>query len=92
MIEYYTAPEVAEKLRVSAVTVKREFNKGKLNGFLVGNELRVSVQDLDTYCRVKTGQKTLREKHLEEEVEKLKAELTSKNSILDNIRGTLIKG
>lgn len=89
MITFYTAPEVAKALKVSTVTVKREYERGNLNGFLVGNELRISERDFDDYCKIKSGQKTLREIQLEQELEDLRKELNRKNECISNIKEQL---
>lgn len=91
MISFYTAQEVAKALKVSAVTVKREFERGKLNGFLVGNELRISERDFDDYCKIRSGQKTLREIQLEQELEGLRKELSRKDECISKIREQLIQ-
>ena len=90
-MQFYTAKEIAEMLKINPLTVKREYDRGKLNGFYVGNELRVSAQDFDDYTRLKSHQKTSREIELEREIEKLKAELRGKESTINSIKNILLK-
>lgn len=48
-IEFLTAQEVVEKLRVSLPTVIREIKRGKLRGVKIGNQWRVRTEDLESY-------------------------------------------
>lgn len=46
-----TLPEVADRLRVSMSTVRREIARGRLRAFRVGYLYRVRPEDLDAYMK-----------------------------------------
>lgn len=47
--EYLTVNEVAARLRVSRMTVYRLVNTGELASYRVGNQIRVTPEDLRLY-------------------------------------------
>jgi len=54
-LENYLTPEqVAERLQLSIITVKRWLTAGKLPGYKVGRQWRISEQELEEWIK-KTG-------------------------------------
>jgi len=49
MKEFYTAQELADKLRVNVMTIYRYIDKGKLKAYKLGKEFRI---DKDEFERV----------------------------------------
>jgi excisionase family DNA binding protein len=49
MLEYLTAEEVAEKLRVSTDTILREIKRKKLVAYKISGQWRITPADLQTY-------------------------------------------
>ncbi|MHC4649009.1 MAG: helix-turn-helix domain-containing protein [Planctomycetota bacterium] len=49
MQEYFTIDEVADKLMVSHVTIRRLIKDGELESFKVGNRYRITQEQIDTY-------------------------------------------
>jgi putative molybdopterin biosynthesis protein len=47
--EFYLVEEVAEKLRVSKMTVYRYIKAGKINAYKIGKEFRIKKIDLDSF-------------------------------------------
>ncbi len=47
--EFYLVEEVAEKLRVSKMTVYRYIKASKLNAYKIGKEFRIRKSDLDSF-------------------------------------------
>jgi excisionase family DNA binding protein len=46
-----TVPEVAERLRVHPITVRRHIKAGRLKAVRVGRNIRVRPEDLEEYLR-----------------------------------------
>jgi excisionase family DNA binding protein len=46
---FYTVEEVAKMLRVSEATVRRLIKSGQLKAVSVGNQFRISQEDLDEF-------------------------------------------
>ena len=90
-MKFYTAKEIAELLKVHPTTIIREYQRGNLNGFMVGNELRVIDQEFDDYCKIRERQKTSREIQLENELAAMKMELDKRNEIINMIKNELLK-
>lgn len=49
MERVYTTEEVADALRVSVFTVRRLLNSGRLHGFKVGKDWRITESDLQAF-------------------------------------------
>lgn len=47
-----TVSDVAERLRISAKTVRRQVDQGELRVHRIGRQLRVSEQDLEAFIKV----------------------------------------
>ena len=47
--EFYLVEEVAEKLRVSKMTVYRYIKAHRLNAYKIGKEFRIKKSDLDGF-------------------------------------------
>lgn len=56
-VEYYTAQEIAAKLRVSVQTVHRMVERGDLKALRVGNRYRITRTSFEAY-RAKTESDT----------------------------------
>ena len=53
--EFYTAEELAEKLRVNIMTIYRYIKAGKLKAYKIGKEFRVDKEEFDNFLsKVKT--------------------------------------
>ena len=46
-MEFKTANEVADELRVTVVTIKRMIYEGKIKAFKVGNRWRIPQEEID---------------------------------------------
>ena len=56
--EFYTAQELAEKLRVNIMTIYRYINAGKLNAYKFGKEFRIDAKEFATFMNdAKTNKK-----------------------------------
>ncbi len=51
--KYYTAQEVALKLKVVYMTVYRWIRSGKLKAYKAGKQYRIKQADLDSFLRKK---------------------------------------
>jgi excisionase family DNA binding protein len=47
--EFYTAKELAEKLRVNIMTIYRYINAGKLNAYKFGKEFRIEEREYNKF-------------------------------------------
>ena len=54
--EFYTAKELAEKLRVNIMTVYRHIGAKKLKAYKIGKDFRIEKKDFDNYMK-KTSNK-----------------------------------
>ena len=61
MPDYLTIPEVAERLRVSAKTVRRLLKRGELRGLKVGSQWRIAVADLAAFEERASGTHQMKE-------------------------------
>ena len=53
--EFYTARELAKKLRVNIMTIYRYIDAGKLEAYKIGKEFRIESKDFDNFLKkVKT--------------------------------------
>jgi len=53
--EFYLVEELAEKLRVSNMTICRYIKKGKVMAYKIGKEFRIDKKEFDTFLgKVKT--------------------------------------
>ncbi|HEX8974165.1 MAG TPA: helix-turn-helix domain-containing protein [Patescibacteria group bacterium] len=53
--EFYTAQELAEKLRVNIMTIYRYIKAGKLKAHKIGKEFRINEKEFDNFLNeVKT--------------------------------------
>lgn len=53
--EFYLVEELAEKLRVSAMTIYRYIKGGKLNAYKIGKEFRIDKEEFNKFLnKVKT--------------------------------------
>lgn len=56
--EFYTAKELAEKLRVNIMTVYRYIGAGKLKSYKIGKEFRIDKKEFDNFLnKAKTNGK-----------------------------------
>jgi excisionase family DNA binding protein len=57
IMEYLTVQEVAERLRVTPLTVRRWLNSGALSGIHLGNRAgwRISEADLSAFLEARRG-------------------------------------
>jgi len=54
--EYYTAKELAEKLRVNIMTIYRYIKAGKVRAYKIGKEFRIDKQEFNNFLnKVKTN-------------------------------------
>jgi len=54
--EFYTAQELADKLRVNVMTIYRYIKAGKLNAHKIGKEFRIDKNEFEQFLKsVKTG-------------------------------------
>ncbi len=49
--EYYTAQELADKLRVNIMTIYRYINGKKLNAHKIGKEFRIDHVEFDSFMK-----------------------------------------
>lgn len=49
--EFYTAKELAEKLRVNIMTIYRYIDKGKLNAHKIGKEFRIGKTEFNKFLK-----------------------------------------
>lgn len=89
--EYYTGKELAKMFKVHPITIRREFERGALHGFLVGNELRCSQRDVDEYTGFLKFGKTSREIELEEKVEQLTKDKEKLKALIISIGVTIFE-
>ena len=47
--EFYTAKELAEKLRVNIMTIYRYIGAGKLKSYKIGKEFRIDKKEFDSF-------------------------------------------
>ena len=53
--EFYTARELAEKLRVNIMTIYRYIKAGKVKAYKIGKEFRIDKNEFDNFLnKVKT--------------------------------------
>ena len=53
--EFYTAQELAEKLRVNIMTIYRYIKSGKLKAYKIGKEFRIDKDEFNNFLnKVKT--------------------------------------
>ncbi|MDD5693121.1 MAG: DNA methyltransferase [Patescibacteria group bacterium] len=74
--EYYTAQEIADKLKVNIMTVYRHINSGKLSAIKTGKDFRVLKSDFESYLKNSQQRSVLEEKDnkillLEKEIAKI---------------------
>ena len=56
--EFYTAKELADKLRVNIMTIYRYIDAGKLKAYKLGKEFRIDKKEFDRFLnRAKTDGK-----------------------------------
>lgn len=56
--EFYTAKELAEKLRVNIMTIYRYIGAGKLKSYKIGKEFRIDRKEFDSFLnKAKTNGK-----------------------------------
>jgi excisionase family DNA binding protein len=56
--EFYTAKELAEKLRVNIMTIYRYIDKGKLKAYKMSKEFRIDKKEFDSFLnKAKTNGK-----------------------------------
>jgi len=57
--EFFTAKELAEKLRVDIMTIYRYIKAGKINAYKIGKEFRIEKKEFNKFLnKVKTKKKT----------------------------------
>jgi excisionase family DNA binding protein len=49
--EFYLVEEVAQKLRVSNMTIYRYIEAGKLKAYKIGKEYRIKIEDYDDFLK-----------------------------------------
>jgi putative molybdopterin biosynthesis protein len=49
--EFYTAEELADKLRVNVMTIYRYIKAGKLEAYKIGKEFRIAEKDYEKFIR-----------------------------------------
>ena len=47
--EFYTAKELAEKLKVNVMTIYRYINAGKLRAYKIGKEFRIDKEEFNKF-------------------------------------------
>ncbi len=56
--EFYTARELADKLRVNIMTIYRYIDAGKLRAYKIGKEFRIDKKEFDSFLnKAKTNGK-----------------------------------
>lgn len=56
--DFYTADELAQKLRVNIMTIYRYIKAGRINAYKIGKEFRISLKDFNNFLeksRMKHG-------------------------------------
>ena len=54
--EFYTAQELADKLKVNIMTIYRYIKAGKLEAYKIGKEFRIDKEEFNTFLnKVKTN-------------------------------------
>jgi len=56
--EVYSSKEVADKFKVTYLTVFRWIKSGKLKAFKVGKQYRIKQEDLDTFIQSSKSERT----------------------------------
>lgn len=51
--EFLNAKEVAKRLRVNIITVRKLIAKKELNGYKIGNRFRIKISDVEKYLNKK---------------------------------------
>ncbi|MCT8978276.1 helix-turn-helix domain-containing protein [Clostridium sp. CX1] len=88
----YTVKEVAEILKVTPRTVRKEIDENKLTIFRAASEIRVTEVALMEYMNIKANRgMTEREAELEEENKGLREELSKLQSVLSEFKTILLK-
>ena len=49
--DFYTAQELADKLRVNVMTIYRYINAGKLNAYKLGKEFRIDKENYNNFLK-----------------------------------------
>ena len=49
--EFFTAKELAEKLKVSVMTIYRYIGAGKLKAYKIGKEFRIGQSDFERFMK-----------------------------------------
>jgi putative molybdopterin biosynthesis protein len=50
--EFYTAEELAKKLRVNVMTIYRYIKAGKLNAYKIGKEFRIDKTEFNKFLKM----------------------------------------
>jgi len=48
-VEFYTAQELADKLRVNIMTIYRYIDSGKLKAYKTGREFRIEAKEFESF-------------------------------------------
>lgn len=51
--KYFTPKEIAERLKVSLVTVRKWYQSGKLESTRAGHSIRISERQLDAFLKAR---------------------------------------
>ena len=51
--DFYTAQELADKLRVNVMTIYRYINSGKLQAYKIGKEFRIDKSEFNSFLNRK---------------------------------------
>lgn len=89
-MNFYTVDEVAAMVKVHPTTIKKEIGRGNIAAFKVGNEHRVSEQELNRYTNSKFNIKSENEIKLEEKIKLLSSELETKTKFIEGIKTQLL--
>ena len=57
--EFYTAQELAEKLRVNIMTIYRYIKAGKLKAHKIGKEFRIDEKEFNKFLEITKTKKSL---------------------------------
>lgn len=88
----YTVKEVAEILKVTPRTVRKEIDENRLIIFRAASEIRITEIALMEYMNVKANAgMTQREAELEEENKELKEKLSKIQKIVNEFKTILLK-
>ncbi len=49
--EFFTAKELADKLRVNIMTIYRYIGAGRLNAYKIGKEFRIDKNEFDVFLK-----------------------------------------